>query len=193
MPIIQTPGFFDLQVNGFAGVDFNDPRTAPEQIAVALDAMRATGVTRCLPTIITGAFDTFARCARAIDACGSPAVAGIHMEGPYISPLDGFRGAHPLAHVAPATVDDFERRQEAANGRIVLVTLAPEVPGAIALVEHLAGAGVRVAIGHTAASTAAIADAVSAGARLATHLGNGCARCCRAIPIPSGTSSPTIG
>jgi N-acetylglucosamine-6-phosphate deacetylase len=105
-----------------------------------------------------------------------PAVAGIHMEGPYISPEDGARGAHRRAHVAPAGIDDFDRRQDVCNGHIRLVTLAPEVPGAIALIEHLAAAGVRVAIGHTAASPGQIGDAVKAGATLATHLGNGCAQ-----------------
>ena len=79
------------------------------------------------------------------------------MEGPYLSPDDGARGAHPREHVAPASVDDFNRRQDAAGGRIVLVTLAPEVPGALPLIEHLVAAGVRVAIGHTAATPQQIA------------------------------------
>ena len=91
-----------------------------------------------------------------------------------MSPEDGARGAHPRAHVVPASIDDFARRQDAAGGRIVLVTLAPEVPGAMALIEHLVAAGVRVAIGHTAATPEQIGDAVRAGATLATHLGNGC-------------------
>jgi N-acetylglucosamine-6-phosphate deacetylase len=101
--------------------------------------MRATGVTRSLPTIITSSLDHFAACARVIARHPSSgddgAIAGIHMEGPYISPLDGFRGAHPREHCIDASLDDFARRQDAADGRIVLVTLAPEVPGAIALTE----------------------------------------------------------
>jgi N-acetylglucosamine-6-phosphate deacetylase len=97
------------------------------------------------------------------------------MEGPYISPEDGPRGAHPEPWVRDASVDDFERRQEAANGRIRLVTLAPEVRGALELVEHLVSRGVRVALGHSDATSREIADAVSAGATLSTHLGNGCA------------------
>ena len=98
------------------------------------------------------------------------------MEGPYLSPEDGARGAHRRAHIAPARIDDFERRQGICGGGIRLVTLAPEVPGAIALIEHLVASGVRVAIGHTAATPAQVADAVKAGATLATHLGNGCAQ-----------------
>ena len=172
---LPAPGFFDLQVNGFAGVDFNHPATTPEAIARALDALRLTGVTRCLPTLITSSLEDFARCARAVLATGHAAVAGIHMEGPYLAPEDGPRGAHPRDHIRPASLDDFAKRQAAADGRIRLVTLAPEVPGALPLIERLVELGVRVAIGHSAASTARIADAVSAGATLATHLGNGCA------------------
>lgn len=168
------PGFVDLQVNGFAGVDFNSPGLSSEQIRRALAAMRATGVTRCLPTLITSSFASFAACARALLAAGEAAIAGLHMEGPYLSPLDGARGAHPRAHVIPASLDDFLRRQDAAGGRIVLVTLAPEAPGALALVEQLAARNIRVAIGHTMASREQIRDAIRAGATLSTHLGNGC-------------------
>ena len=173
---VQLPGFFDLQANGFAGVDFNAVDLPAERAASALDAMLLTGVTRVLPTLITSPFAAFARSAQVLARLAHPSIAGIHMEGPYISADDGARGAHPREWVAPATVDDFARRQDAADGRIVLVTLAPEVPGAIALTEHLARSGVRVSIGHTAATSQQIADAVSAGATLATHLGNGCAR-----------------
>ncbi|MFN7949786.1 MAG: amidohydrolase family protein [Blastocatellia bacterium] len=174
MPL-EFPGFFDLQVNGFAGVDFNDPQTAAEQVQRAIAAMRRTGVTRLLPTLITSSFDGFARCARMLAKMSDAAVAGIHMEGPYISPVDGPRGAHPRQHVMIASVDDFRRRQEAADGRILIVTLAPEVDGALELTEYLAASGVRVAIGHTAAQPEQIRDAISAGATLSTHLGNGCA------------------
>jgi N-acetylglucosamine-6-phosphate deacetylase len=149
---IETPGFFDLQLNGYGGVDFNDPAVTPEAVAGALDAALNIGVTRCLPTLITSSFEDFAPCARAVVASGHPAVAGLHMEGPYISPEDGPRGAHPRAWVREPSVEDFERRQDAAQGRIRLVTL----------------------IGHSGASKDQITDAVSAGATMSTHLGNGC-------------------
>jgi N-acetylglucosamine-6-phosphate deacetylase len=168
------PGLFDLQVNGFGGIDFNAKDLTTDRTVEALDLMRRTGVTRCLPTLITSPFEQFAANARVFASVSHPAIAGIHMEGPYVSPVDGARGAHPRAHVAPASIDDFARRQDAAGGRIVLVTLAPEVPGAMPLIEHLVAAGVRVAIGHTAATPEQIGDAVRAGATLATHLGNGC-------------------
>lgn len=173
---LDLPGFFDLQVNGFGGVDFNGADLTADRAAEALEKMRATGVTRCLPTLITSSLESFAASARVLSRLTCAAVAGLHMEGPYVSAEDGARGAHPPAHVRPAAIDDFERRQEAASGRIVLVTLAPEVPGAIRLIEHLVAAGVRVAIGHTAASPDELAHAIAAGATLATHLGNGCAQ-----------------
>jgi N-acetylglucosamine-6-phosphate deacetylase len=171
---IVLPGLFDLQVNGFGGIDFNAPTLTADRAADALERMRETGVTRCLPTLITSSFDRFAANARVLARIPDPAIAGIHMEGPYLSPQDGARGAHPREHVAPASIEDFNRRQHAAGGRIVLVTLAPEVPGAMRLIEHLVAAGVRVAIGHTAATSQQIGEAVGAGATLATHLGNGC-------------------
>ncbi len=173
---VELPGLFDLQVNGFAGIDFNGPDLTTDRVHEALERLRDTGVTRCLPTLITSSFDDFCRNARVLASVDNAALAGIHMEGPYLSPEDGARGAHPKPHITAATTDDFQRRQQAAGGRIRLVTLAPEVPGAIALIEHLAASGVRVAIGHTAASPAQVADAVAAGATLATHLGNGCSQ-----------------
>jgi N-acetylglucosamine-6-phosphate deacetylase len=173
---IELPGLFDLQVNGFGGIDFNAPALTADRVGEALERMRATGVTRCLPTLITSSFERFAASARVLARMTDAAIAGIHMEGPYLSPEDGARGAHPREHLAPATVDDFNRRQDAAGGRIALVTLAPEVPGALPLIEHLVASGVRAAIGHTAATTQQIGDAISAGATLATHLGNGCAQ-----------------
>jgi N-acetylglucosamine-6-phosphate deacetylase len=173
---LELPGLFDLQVNGFGGVDFNATGLTDDAVDAALARIRATGVTRCLPTLITSSFDRFAASAGVLARVSRDAIAGLHMEGPYISPEDGARGAHPREHVRPASLDDFKRRQEAAGGRIALVTLAPEAAGAIPLIEHLVASGIRVAIGHTAAGPSQIADGISAGATLATHLGNGCAQ-----------------
>ena len=182
--IVELPGLFDLQVNGFAGVDFNDPEVTPDQVCEALARMRATGVTRCLPTLITSSYDRFAACAATLRAVSDPAAAGIHMEGPYLSADDGSRGAHPREHVRAASIDDFRRRQDAAGGKIALVTLAPEAPGALPLIEHLVESDVRVAIGHTAATPDQLADAIMLGATLATHLGNGCAQMLPRHPNP---------
>jgi len=171
----EFPGLFDLQVNGFAGVDFNTPATSSADVLRAIERIRATGVTRFLPTLITSSFERFSRCANTIVRIPHPAIAGLHMEGPYIAAEDGPRGAHPREFVREASVEDFARRQAVAQGRIRLVTLAPEVPGAIPLIEYLVAHGVRVGLGHTAASPEQIRAAVQAGASLSTHLGNGCA------------------
>ena len=171
---IEFPGLFDLQVNGFAGVDFNRPGVSTAELDHAAEAMRRTGVTRFLPTLITAPLEAFSSCARALARWKHPGCAGIHAEGPYISPTEA-RGAHPPAHIVPASVDDFRRRQDAAEGRIVLVTVAPEVLGGLELIEHLVDAGVHVAIGHSNADPAQVRDAVRAGATISTHLGNGCA------------------
>jgi N-acetylglucosamine-6-phosphate deacetylase len=171
---LEFDGLFDLQVNGFAGVDFNRPGVAAAELDHAAEAMRRTGVTRFLPTLITASLESFSACARTLARWKHPASVGIHAEGPYISPTEA-RGAHPPAHIIPASVDDFRRRQEAAEGRIVLVTVAPEVLGGLELIEHLVDEGVKVAIGHSNADPAQVRDAVRAGATLSTHLGNGCA------------------
>lgn len=173
---LELPGLFDLQVNGFGGIDFNAPDLTADRVSEALERMRATGVTRCLPTLISSSFEQFAASVRVLARVSDAAMAGIHMEGPYLSVEDGARGAHLREHIRPASIDDFSRRQEAAGGRIALVTLAPEAAGAVPLIEHLVSTGVRVAIGHTEATAQQIDDATAAGATLATHLGNGCAQ-----------------
>ncbi len=119
-----------------------------------------------------GRLEAVARACRE-DAALARAAPCVHIEGPFLSPEDGPRGAHPAEHVRPASEAEFERLQRAAEGRIGLVTLAPEVPGALELARELCSAGILVAIGHTAAAPEAIREAIAAGARLSTHLGNG--------------------
>lgn len=172
---VELPGLVDLQVNGFVGVDFTDPALTQDGLLKAVAAIEKTGVTRFLPTLITSSLGTFAASARAVVRTKHPAIVGLHMEGPYISPEDGPRGAHSREFVRDASIDDFRRRQEAAEGRIVIVTVAPEVTGVLPLIEHLVSNKVRAAIGHTGATGPQIADAVKAGATMSTHLGNGCA------------------
>ncbi len=172
------PGLIDIQVNGFAGVDYNSPDTPLEEIARSIRVMRATGVTRFCPTVITGSNENIcgslrnlARARRELPE--GPSMCGFHVEGPWISPLDGPRGAHPIEHVRPPSADEFEQFQEAAEGNIRLLTLAPEAAGAPQVIEYLVEHGVVVAIGHTAANEQQIRDAISAGATMSTHLGNG--------------------
>lgn len=173
-----SPGWIDLQVNGFAGVDYNSPSARPEQIAHSIREMFRTGVTRFFPTVITGPPDRMAgalsNLAAAKDALPEgAAIQAFHLEGPYISPDDGPRGAHPARWVRPPDLDEFHRFQDAARGHIRLVTLSPEWPQAPGFIEALVREGVVAGIGHTLATPAQIAAAVEAGATLSTHLGNG--------------------
>ena len=173
-----SPGWIDVQVNGFAGVDYNSARTSHEEIARSIQVLYSTGVTRFYPTVITGGPEdmraALENLARAKDALAEgEAMDGFHVEGPHISPDDGPRGAHPKRWVRPPDVDEFHRWQDAARGHIRLVTVAPEWPQAPAYIEALAAAGVVVSIGHTNANGAQIARAVAAGATMSTHLGNG--------------------
>ncbi len=177
--VFVSPGWIDIQVNGFAGGDFNAADVTPETAAHIVARLAGEGVAQCLPTVITQSREHMAHCLNAIaramaqNATVRDAIAGIHLEGPWISPADGARGAHPLAHVQVPDWDVFQRLQDAAQGHIKLVTLAPELDGALPLIEQLVSAGVVVALGHTLATTQIITAAVSAGATLSTHLGNG--------------------
>ncbi len=173
------PGLVDLQINGFAGTDLNAADPDVSGVARLVRELHSVGVTRFCPTVCTQSREHMTRALRALAmACRSEpqvayAVPGVHVEGPYISPEDGPRGAHPREHVRPPDWEEFEAFQEAAEGRIRIVTLAPEAPGAIPFIGRLVASGVIAAIGHTAASPEIIRAAVAAGARLSTHLGNG--------------------
>jgi N-acetylglucosamine-6-phosphate deacetylase len=171
------PGFVDLQVNGFAGVDYNFPAAAHEEIARSIRVLFSTGVTRFFPTVITGAPEEMLGALRNLAAAresleDGAAMEAFHVEGPHISAEDGPRGAHPVRCVRPPDIEEFRRWQDAARGNVRLVTLSPEWPGAPGYIETLARDGVVSSIGHTAASREQIRDAVSAGATLSTHLGN---------------------
>jgi len=172
------PGFIDLQVNGFAGADYNSPDTPLDRIAASVSAIHSTGVTRFLPTVITGPPEAMVgalkNLAQARDELPeAEAIEGFHVEGPHISPDDGPRGAHPRQWVRPPDLEEFHRWQDAAQGNVRLVTLSPEWPEAAKYIERVTRTGVVVSIGHTKATSAQIRDAVSAGATLSTHLGNG--------------------
>jgi N-acetylglucosamine-6-phosphate deacetylase len=173
------PALFDLQINGGLGVAFGSGRLTVEEVRTVVGECRRHGLAGLCPTLITGSAEDLVQGFSVLRrACESEpdldrALPCFHLEGPYISPEDGPRGAHPRAHVRPPDRDEFLRLQEAAGGRIRLLTLAPEAEGALGFIEWLAGRGVVAAIGHTAASPGCIRDAVKAGARLSTHLGNG--------------------
>src|SRR5580658_4309686 len=172
------PGFIDLQVNGCAGVDYNSATEPIEKIGESIRALHSTGVTRLFPTVITGApeemLGALRNLARAKETLEEGIyIAGFHVEGPHISPEDGPRGVHPARWVRRPDLDEFRRWQEAANGQVRLVTLSPEWPESRRYIEHITSKGVVASIGHTKADRRQIQDAVSAGATLSTHLGNG--------------------
>jgi N-acetylglucosamine-6-phosphate deacetylase len=173
------PALFDLQINGGDGQNFYSENLTIAGVRHVVEVCRQHGIASFCPTLITNSFAGLAHALETLrQACETDhevaaAVAGIHLEGPYISAEDGPRGAHPRQHVRRPDWDEFRRLQEAGGGRIRLVTLAPEHEGALPFIERLVRTGVVVALGHTAASGGSIQAAVAAGARLSTHLGNG--------------------
>jgi N-acetylglucosamine-6-phosphate deacetylase len=177
--LIIAPGLTDLQVNGYAGDDLNTYPLLPETVRDISVKLWSEGVTTFFPTIITNSSENIINHVSAIaDACrrfpeASAAVGGIHLEGPFISPEAGARGAHPADHVRPPYWDLFCQWQEACGRMIRIITLSPEWPGAADFISRAAESGVTVAIGHTSATPEQIREAVAAGATLSTHLGNG--------------------
>lgn len=175
------PGFVDLQVNGFAGHDFNAVGLRPETVTAAGRAILATGVTSFVPTLITAteehihaALAAIAE-ARAADPVLRRAIPFVHVEGPHISAEEGTRGAHPAAHIRPPDLAEFDRWQSGCGNLVGMVTLSPHFDSALAYIVGLAERRVHVALGHTHATPAQVTAAVDAGASLSTHLGNGVA------------------
>lgn len=172
-------GLFDLQVNGFAGVDFQQENLTARDLKKAVAALHAHGTHRILLTLITDSIDRL--CAKlanieAILGKNPPLAAtivGYHLEGPYLLPQPGFSGAHDPRWMHPPSNREFERLWQAARGRIRLMTIAPEWPGSPKFIRRLVARGVRVAIGHSNASADQIDAAIVAGLSLCTHLGNG--------------------
>ncbi|GIP28391.1 N-acetylglucosamine-6-phosphate deacetylase [Paenibacillus sp. J23TS9] len=179
------PGLVDLQINGYGGIDMNAPDLSEEDVITFIERMWAEGVTSFYPTIITGADESIHQGLEVIHrACsrleregggagGLHSIAGIHLEGPFISPEDGPRGAHNRTFVRAPEPHCLENWQQAGGGRIRIVTLSPEWPGSEGFIHRCMESGIVVAIGHTAATGDQIEQAAAAGARLSTHLGNG--------------------
>lgn len=173
------PGLLDIQVNGYGGHDVLAPNVTADTITRLARAQWDKGVTAFCPTVTTQGEERLCRSLAAIAAAcdADPVVAHalpcIHVEGPFISREDGARGAHPQEHVRPPDMAEYHRWQEAAGGRIGIITLAPEHPGSSDFISRVTADGVVVALGHTAATTEQRREAVEAGARLSTHLGNG--------------------
>lgn len=177
--LFVAPGLFDIHINGFANVDFQNPVTTTDDLVHATREQLRHGTTQFLVTIVSEAHDRMVACFRGVMRARTErpeltrAIPGFHLEGPYISAEDGPRGGHYANAVRLPSWEEFQRFQEAAGGLIKLVTVAPELPGMMRFIEQVVASGVVVGLGHTAASARQIADAVAAGATVATHLGNG--------------------
>lgn len=178
-PAWLSPGFVDLQVNGYHGSDLNSDIVDPDVVISLTQKMIATGVTTYLPTIVTASearITTALRViaeARRISPLVAHAVPYVHVEGPYISAEDGPRGAHAREHVRPASVAEFHRWQAASGNLAGMMTISPHREDALETISVLAKKGIVMAIGHSDATPAQIHAAADAGATLSTHLGNG--------------------
>lgn len=174
------PGLIDLQINGFMGVDFSDQNLAPEGFLKATKALWEKGITSFLPTVITASQEnllkSFELLAKArLNPEVEKSVPGFHLEGPYISPEKGFRGAHLEKYIRKPDWNEFTVLQKASENKIKLITLAPETDGVLPFIENCKKSGVVVSLGHHNGNADQIDKAVDAGATLSTHLGNGCA------------------
>ncbi len=181
-PVYIAPGFFDNQVNGFAGVSFafGDSDLTPEGIEKATRELWKKGVTSYLPTLTTNSIEVltsnFELLSKAVDnksLLGS--IPGFHLEGPYINPEDGFRGAHPKQFVKLPDWDEFMKLHVASGRNILQVTLAPEMEGAMDFITKASREGIVVALGHHNGDMKTVTTAIDKGAKIATHLGNGAA------------------
>jgi N-acetylglucosamine-6-phosphate deacetylase len=174
-------GLIDLQVNGFRGLDLNDGAVTPARVAALTRMMTGLGVTTYLPTLITASCASLCSALKAIaearrqDPLCARMIPFVHVEGPYLAPDDGPRGGHPREHIRPPDLDEVDEWQRVSGNLVGKITLSPHHDQAENFIRALAERRILVAIGHTSATADQIRDAVSAGARLSTHLGNGAA------------------
>lgn len=175
------PGLVDLQVNGYRGIDLNRDGLVVDDVVELTRELWSVGVTRYLPTLITGSESRLVAAMRTIAAARrtgplmAHSIAGIHVEGPHISTADGARGAHDPAWIRPPDTAELDRWIEASEGLVRIVTVAPELVGAEPYIAHAVRQGIVVSIGHAAPGADDVRTAVRHGAILSTHLGNGCA------------------
>jgi N-acetylglucosamine-6-phosphate deacetylase len=174
------PRFVDLQVNGYAGVDFNADGVSAERLHFACEKLREDGVAGVLATIITADIPSMAGRLRRIaeirhqDVLVKDVMWGFHIEGPFINETPGYVGAHPAQDVRPADAELMRQLLAAADGLTRIVTLAPERDPGMRLTRWLADQGITVAAGHCDPTIEQLREAIDAGLSLFTHLGNGC-------------------
>lgn len=176
------PGLFDNQVNGYKGVSFVDMggELTLDGISLITKSLWEKGVTTYMPTLTTNSkeillknFTLLGKARQDSALLGS--IPGFHLEGPYISPVDGYRGAHPLAYVRKPDWNEFMEFYAASGNNILEVTLAPESEGALDFIAKCREKGIVVGLGHHNGSMKQITEAIDNGAQIATHFGNGCA------------------
>ncbi len=172
--------YFDLQVNGYAGVDFNSPDVATEALGVACGRLAADGVKGILATVITAELPAMRRClrrlceARSADPVVRAMIVGFHIEGPFINGSPGYVGAHPPSAVRPADIDSMQRLLDSAEGLTRVVTIAPECDPGFEVTRMLVRAGVTVSAGHCDPDEPTLRASIDSGVSMFTHLGNGC-------------------
>jgi N-acetylglucosamine-6-phosphate deacetylase len=171
---------FDCQINGFAGVDFQDPGLSAKDLRFAVDSLRERHQThRFFLTLITDSMDALRNKLgrierfRATDSTLSETICGYHLEGPWLSSKPGFSGAHDPALMVEPDVKGLESLWEAAMGNLRLITIAPERPGSDEVISRASELGIAMSLGHTDATDEQIDRAIAAGACFCTHLGNG--------------------
>lgn len=175
------PGLMDNQINGYAGIDFSGSNLKENDLFTAAKAIWSEGVTSFFPTLITNSHVNIVKNLTVLDkaCCNNEqldnSVPGFHLEGPYLSPVEGYRGCHPEQYMRKPSFREFSEYQKASGGRIIQVTVAPEIEGAMEFIKECTKSGIIVAIGHSNASADQINMAVDNGATISTHLGNGCA------------------
>lgn len=174
------PGLIDSQINGYYSIDFAEESVSSDSLKKAAMHIWRDGVTTFLPTLITGSHENLVRnfgilSAMIKDEYYSGSVPGFHLEGPFLSKEAGFYGCHPVEYLRKPSWEEFTEYQEAAEGHILIVTVSPELEGAMDFIRRCSDSGVLVSIGHTNATAEQISEAVDNGARMSTHLGNGCA------------------
>jgi N-acetylglucosamine-6-phosphate deacetylase len=174
------PGLIDMQINGYLGIDFSDQHLTARDLRKAMTGLYKEGVTTFLPTVITNHPDSLLHsftllAAALLEKDIALSVPGFHLEGPYISPLPGYRGAHLEKYIRPPDWNEFSALQEAAGHNIRMITLAPEESGALNFIHRCKASGVLVSLGHHNGAAEIIKQAVDSGATMSTHLGNGCA------------------
>lgn len=166
-------GWIDLQVNGWGGTDFADPLLSPTAAARACAAIHASGTHGFLATIITSPLAVYERNLRLLAAVDDPTCLGIHLEGPFFSPLGGALGVHRPELCLEADPGRLRHWQEIAAGRIRMLTIGADIPGAAELTRAACGLGISVSLGHHQATARHLSDCADAGATALTHLGNG--------------------